>query len=272
MQSLELWYIFQPHWLFLINKHYCLNLQIGRFAVKIRPEYVDKISDESNEYGTESTYEEDAPYLPRTLLEFLEENSVLLGLQNHPTRFDDLQKVKEKELHMIEQDHDNSSSVMTLQRETSMVFNTVRDSNLEMNQRTPLQDVTTGVNRRNSNLVQQTLDGANQSIQNMEIGEVDRGLQAPRHNNTENNSEIDDENRETSGRMELQTDLGINAHASSNQITNPSPMTSNLGINDSLTNSLRDRVGTDSQQSTLNNSEIRVSSLEMIISSFWIWI
>jgi len=214
--------------------------------------------DEDSEYCIESTYEEDAPYLPRTLLEFLEENSVSLGLQNQPTKFDDLQKIKEKELKMIEQVNDDSSSEINPQRETAMMFNTMRDTNMETGQPIPIQEVTTGVQRRNSDLVHQALDEASQNMQNMEIREGNRRLHAHRQiHSSQVDSENDEENKETSGRMELQTDLGINAHIATNQITNPSPMTNNIGVNDSLTNSLRER--SSSRQSAIKNAKIYVS-------------
>ncbi|CAI2386840.1 unnamed protein product [Moneuplotes crassus] len=232
-----------------------LNLQLGRFAAKIKPYRDERVSDNESEIGLEPTYEEDCPYLPKGLLDFLENQSVKLGLQNFPTRFDDLQKIREDEIKNYEKDSEDTSSVENNQRETAMMFNTVRDTNIETSQPLGPNQTNTQAQRRNSDL-EVTLDQASQNIQEMNLEGIDRRILAPRRMNTsENNSERGDEDRGTSARLNLQTELGIIAN---NQTTNPSPMISNPGIHDSITNSLRDRSiqGTGhSIDTSLNNKK-----------------
>jgi hypothetical protein len=200
-----------------LRKSIELNLQLGRFAVKIRAHEEEKLDDQNEEEERiESTYEEDAPYLPKTLLDFLEKDSVRLGLKNEPLRFDDLNKIRMKEL-KVEDHEEDTNSFLNANPDTNMMFNTIRDNNLN-NNRELIE--ATQIQRRNSDLVGNSLDEIGQHLRDMELSDEDNDdLRAPRQRimmTTENGYE-----QNTTSRMPIQTtDLGI--HAQNTMVTGAS--------------------------------------------------
>lgn len=84
-----------------------LNLQLGRFAVRLNA-HKDSGKDKESELDIESTYEEDSPFLPKNLLEFLEKDSVRLGVKSEALKFDDLEMIRHKELNTQKEEETNS--------------------------------------------------------------------------------------------------------------------------------------------------------------------
>lgn len=156
---------------------------------------------------------------------------------------------------------DSSSYVEDNQRDTAMMFNTNRDTNMETSQPLPARQPLTNAQRRDSDL-QASLNEASQNIQNMNLNDDDRRILAPRRMNTsENDSETNNDDRVTTDRMNLATDTVTGAGI---QRTNPSPMMSNPGINDSITNSLRDRDRQETGASTDKKSKETVSPFRIL--------
>jgi hypothetical protein len=219
-------------------------LQLGRFAVKICAHEEEKLDDES-EIENESTYEEDAPYLPKTLLDFVEKDSVRLGLKNEPLRFDDLEKVRIKELR-IENREEDTSSALNPPPDTNMMFHTMRDTNMNTNQNLALMEAT-HIQRRNSDLVENTLDEIGNNLRSMELSDDDNDdLRAPRHAAMMTTGNHSEQEHNTTGRMQLQTELGI--HAPNNMATSTSPIGYNA--NDQGETSIsRSREGSSSRMS-----------------------
>jgi hypothetical protein len=184
-----------------------LNLQLGRFAIKITA-HKEPGNDEESQFGIEPTYEEDAPFLPKNLLEFLEKDSVRLGVKSEALKFDDLEMIRHKELN-TQKEEDTHSGIMAPQHSQTMNnFNTMRETELITQQNLPLQQ-TTIARRRNSQLLENTIEEVQEDLQNMELPDDDHGLPAPRPNlNTENDTETDNHNMATSSRFRLHTDLG----------------------------------------------------------------
>ncbi|CAI2386918.1 unnamed protein product [Moneuplotes crassus] len=224
------------------KKNFALSVQFGRFMARLTPQNEEPKRNSKTNPGKESTYNEDSPYLPRTLLEFLEEQSVNLGLQNNPAKFDDLQKIKDKELMISQKENDDTSSISNLQQETSMKINNAHGTNMDTAHQLGMNQMITQVQRRNSDL-HGSLDEVSHHIQEINLDNVSRSIHAPRRMNTSGINLLrrnEDEDRATSERLNPHSEMGT---AMNNQITSPSPLTSNPGIQESARSSLRDRLG-----------------------------
>lgn len=225
---------------------------------RIRPHLEEKKRKGKFEAEKEPTYAEDSPYLPRTLLEFLEEQSVKLGLKNNPTRFDDLKKIRDKELMISQKENDDTSSISNVQQETTMKLTNLRETNVETNQPLGMNQAITQVQRRNSDL-RGSLDEASHNIQEINLDDGTRRILAPRRMNTSDSNYLrrnEDEERGTSERMNLPSEIGT---AHNNQITSPSPLTSNPGIRESARSSLRDRLVSVAEISGEGSLQTKVS-------------
>lgn len=149
-------------------------------------------------------------------------------------------------------EEDETHSNLVPGHQTTMMLNTMRNTGLDTQQYLPLHNQT-NVRRRNSDLLDNTIEQLANNLQNMDIDEEE--LQAPRgrpNMMTEIGSE-DDSGRppRSSTRMQLHTDLGIMAN---NRMTNPSPNSHSTRGDITFPNS--QRLGDTSSSRTTNRALI----------------
>lgn len=199
----------------------------------------------------------DAPYLPTSLINYLALDSQRLGVKSDLPLLSELHKHKKQQPTPNRQKADVDTNAAILPGNTStMMLNTNRNENLETQRHLPQQQLGNAARarRRNSDLLDNTLEMLNHNLQDIPLDDSDQRPQ--RRNNTiitENESE-DQPNR---GRQtQLHTDLGIISQA---PLTNGTPVNNSTAGDRSLSITRRNEDGTSSRISMSNPHEVMVS-------------
>jgi hypothetical protein len=213
-------------------KKWSLSLQLGRFSVTITwPKEKNGIADFASDLGSQylSTYDEDAPFLPPSLISALEQDSVRLGLKPSAAHFDDLTKLRNLRL--------NASKKDDISRQSSHDQDGILDHQNTMREEiddshhqilTYQNDLTTiNRNRRTDlDLLDNTLEMANESARDLPLGynqQID--YQASDRVGNTDNSMVGGGGGMTLPQM--QTEFGIVSHREG---TNNTPMnTTHMG-------------------------------------------
>lgn len=197
-------------------------------------------------------------YLPPGIVDYLEKDSVRLGIKTEPQNFNDLELIRKKNRQVPATKGDFDTNVgLAPNPSSTMMMNTIRNDGLET-QRFELQE-RTRIQRRDSDLLENTLDRVGQNLQDMSIDEeVEARMRRPRQIlTTEMRSESEQRAGSNMTRVQLQTDLSIVMH--NNQITNTSSLDASHRGDASLTNTRRNLDGTSSRISMTNTTEMMVS-------------
>lgn len=202
-------------------------------------------------------------YLPPGLVDYLDKDSARLGIKTEPQHFNDIELLRKKNKQVAVNKGDFDTNVGLVPNPNStMMMNTIRNEGLET-QRYDLQE-RTRIQRRDSDLIENTLDRVGQNIQDMSLDEeVEARMRRPRQIlTTEMRSESEQRAGSNMTRVQLQTDISMVMH--NNQITNTSSLDTSRRVDASLTNTRRNLDGTSSRISMTNNTEVMVRKISFV--------
>ena len=255
------------------KRNFFLNLQLGRFAISINwikdKSIFDNEEDDNIDYG--ELYDEDAPYLPETLLNWIEQDSVKLGIKETALPFSDLRKLRKKNIEESAFNENDTNTVINHNAlRTIELINTNRfeDNITQQNNESREYENSSG---RHRNRDENSLQATNNNIQNMPLNYADERTGVSNNLATDINEETErfDRNR-SSARVELQTDLGIYPN---NLRTMVSPANQTTYSDREYSSSLRNQGGVLSRISMTNQTDIMVCCIKWHLQNeLWIYL